>query len=139
MPVYNFADHSLSSFAKTIKKLKEILESECERAIVWFTRNGMFVNLENFKAFVIEKKRTNYTNEKIQISNKDIQIVPLVKLLRITIDDRLNFSEHISSICKTAANQLNIFVRLKTFLGSNETKVFCFVQLQLLSAGLMRF
>ena len=99
----------------------------------------MFVNLENFKAFVIEKKRTNYTNEKIQISNKDIQIVPLVKLLRITIDDRLNFNEHISSICKTAANQLNILVRLKTFPGSNETKVFCFVQLQLLSAGLMRF
>ena len=99
----------------------------------------MLVNLENFKAFVIEKKRTNYTNEKIQISNKDIQIVPLVKLLRITIDDRLNFNEHISSICKTAANQLNILVKLKTFLGSHETKVFCFVQLQLFSAGLVRF
>ena len=83
----------------------------------------MFVNPDKFKAFVIDKKRTNYTNEKIQISNEDIQIVPSVKLLGITIDNRLNFNEHISSICKSAANQLNALVRLKTFLGSNERKV----------------
>ena len=59
----------------------------------------------------------------MQISNEDIQIVPSVKLLEITIDDRLDFNEHISSICKSAANQLNALVRLKTFLASNERKV----------------
>ena len=122
--VHNFAeDNSLSVFAKTFVKLKEILESQSECAIEWFTRNGMFVNRDKFKTFGIDKKRTNYPNEKIQISNEDIQIVPLVKLLGITIDNRLNFSEHISSICKSAANQLNALVRLKTFLGSNERKV----------------
>ena len=83
----------------------------------------MFGNRDKFKAFVIDKRRTNYTNERIQISNEDIQIVPSVKLLGITIDDRLNFNEQISSICKSAANQLNALVRLKTFLGSNEREV----------------
>ena len=122
--VHNFADDNiLSSFAKTFAKLKEILESGSECAIEWFTRNGMFVNPDKFKALVIDKKRANYTNEKIEISNEDIQIVPSVKLLGITIDNRLNFNEHISSICKSAANQLNALVRLKTFLGSNERKV----------------
>ena len=80
----------------------------------------MFVNSDKFKAFVIDKRRTNYTNEKIQISNEDIQIVPSVKLLRITIDDHLNFNEHMSRICKSTANHLNV---LKTFLGSDERKV----------------
>ena len=75
----------------------------------------MFVNPDKFKAFVIDKRRTNYTNERIQISNEDIQIVPSVKLLGITIDDRLNFNEQISSICKSAANQLNALVRLNKF------------------------
>ena len=99
--VHNFADdNTISSFAKTFAKLKEILESESECAIEWFTRNGMLVNPDKFKAFVTDKERTNYTNEKIQISNEDIQIVPSVKLLGITIDNRLNFNEHISSICK---------------------------------------
>ena len=83
----------------------------------------MFLNPDKFKAFRIDKKRTNYANEKIQISNEDIQIVSSVKSLGITIDNCLNFSEHISSICKSAANQLNALVRLKTFLGSNERKV----------------
>ena len=32
----------------------------------------MFVNPDKLKSFVIYKKRTNYTNEKIQISNEDI-------------------------------------------------------------------
>ena len=100
----------------------------------------MFVNLDKFKAFVIGKKRTNHTNEKIQISNGDIQIV---NLLGITIDHRLNFNEHITSICKSAPNTLNALVRLKTFLGSNETKVlvntFFLIQLQLLSASLVCF
>ena len=80
----------------------------------------MFINPDKFKDFVIDKKRTNYTNEKIQISNEDIQIV---KLIGITTEDRSNFNKHISSICKSAANQLNALVSLKTFLGSNERKV----------------
>ena len=122
--VHNFADdNTLLSFAKTFGKLKEILESESESAIEWFTRNGMFANPDKSKAFVIDKKKTNYTNEKMQISNEDIQIVPSVRLLGITIDDRFNCNEHISNICKSAANQLSGFVRLKTFLGSHERNV----------------
>ena len=42
----------------------------------------------------------------MQISNEDIQIVPSVKLLGITIGNRLNFNEHMSNICKSAADQL---------------------------------
>ena len=64
--VHNFADNNtLSSFAKTFEKLKKILESESECTIDWFTTNGIFVNPDEFKAFVIDKKRTNCTNEKI--------------------------------------------------------------------------
>ena len=94
--VHNFADgNTISSFTKTFDKLKEILESESECATEWFTRNGMLFNPDKYKPFVIDKKK-NYTNEKMQISNDDIEIVLSVKLLEITIDDRLNFNEHIS-------------------------------------------
>ena len=68
MPLFilNFPnDNTLSSFAKAFAKLKEILESESECVIEWFTKNGMFVNPDKFKVFVIDQKRTNCTNEKI--------------------------------------------------------------------------
>ena len=71
--VHNFVDDkALSSFEKAFDKLKEILESESECAIKWFTRNDMFADPDKLKVFVIDKKRTNYKNEKIQISNDDI-------------------------------------------------------------------
>ena len=56
--VHNFADdNTLSSFAKTFDKLKEILESQSECAIEWFTRNGMFANPDKFTAFAVDKKK----------------------------------------------------------------------------------
>ena len=61
--------------------------------------------------------------KRYKLEKEDIQIRPSVKLLGITIDNRLNFNEHIASICKSAANQLYTLVRLKIFLGSNERKV----------------
>ena len=63
----------------------------------------------------MKKTKTNFTDEKIQITNEDIQIVPSVKLLGITIDKRLNFNAYVTNICKSAGNQLNALVRLRTF------------------------
>ena len=55
---HNFADNNtLSSFAKTVDKLKQILELESKCAIEWLIRNGMFVNPDRFKAFVTDKKK----------------------------------------------------------------------------------
>ena len=48
-------DNTLSSFAKTFDKLKEILESESECEIEWFTRNGIFVILINLKLSLLTK------------------------------------------------------------------------------------
>ena len=39
-----------------------------------------------------------------------------VRLLDIQLDDKLNFSLHVSNICKSAANQLSALIRLNNFL-----------------------
>ena len=45
-----------------------------------------------------------------------------VKLLGIEIDDKLNFNNHMITICRPAANQLNALIRLRRFLGTEERK-----------------
>ena len=40
-----------------------------------------------------------------------------VKLLGITIDEYLNFNDHITKICKSAAKQLNVLKRLSKFVN----------------------
>ena len=122
--VHNFADdNTLSTFAKTISELIRVLESECKVAIDWFNDNKMIVNPDKFQAIIIDKTKSDHTNEQIAIDNQQIKAVSSVKLLGVQLDDKLNFDSHISSICKSAANQLNALIRLKDFLGFQEKKV----------------
>ena len=57
------------------------------------------------------------------IGLEQIQAIPSVDILGITIDDKLTFNLLIDKICVTSANQLNSLVRLKRFLGNEERKV----------------
>ena len=47
--VHNFAvDNTLSSFAKSVTLLLEILMAESENAIKWFSENNIIVNPDKF-------------------------------------------------------------------------------------------
>ena len=108
--VHNFADNNtLSSFARTVKNLVSILESESSCAINWFRDNSMIVNPDKFQVILLDKRNSDWhLNEKV-VSN--------VKMLGAHIDSKLNFNLHINIICKSASDQLNTLVRLKRYLG----------------------
>ena len=122
--VHNFADDSaLSSFAKTVSDLIKTLEDELRAAINWISMNHMIANPDKFKAIILDKQNSDFSNTKISVNNENLEIVPSVKLLGIQIDSQLNFKMHINNICKSAANQLNPLIRLNCFLGIDEKKV----------------
>ena len=50
-------------------------------------------------------------------------MISSLELLGIQIDDMLNFNLHISSIWKSAANQLNALIRLKQLLSFHAKEV----------------
>ena len=52
-----------------------------------------------------------------------MKVVCQVKLFGKNIDNRLNFKQHITRICNSAANQLHAPIWLKRFLGFQERKV----------------
>ena len=105
--VHNFSDDNTSAFAENVSKLINVLQSESEVINDWFKKNQMVVNLDKFQVIIIDKKKGDHTNENVVIDNKQIKNVPSVELLGIQLDDKMNFSPHISNICKSAANQLN--------------------------------
>ena len=115
--MHNFADdNSLSAAAKTVTELKNTLQSESEVIINWFKNNKMIVNPEKFQAIILDKQKHDYSNETIKFDNKTVETVSSVRLLGIQLDDKLNFSLHVSNICKSAANQLSALIRLNNFL-----------------------
>ena len=118
--MYNFADdNTLSAWGETVSKVIDTLESESNIAIDWFTKNEMIINPDRFQAIILDKKKSNLTNILLTIDNQTIKSVPSVELLGINLDDKSNFNLHISNICRSVANQLNVLIRLKSYLSFN--------------------
>ena len=83
----------------------------------------MIINSDKFQAIILDKNKSNLTNIPLTIDNQTIKSVPSVELLGIHLDDKLNFNLHISNICRSAANQLNALIRLKSYLNFNAKRV----------------
>ena len=91
--------------------------------IDWFKNNKMKINRDKFQAILLEKRKSDHTNQHIVVNNQNITVVSSVELLGIQIDDKLNFKLYIRNICRSATNQLNALIRLKRFLGFKEKRI----------------
>ena len=56
------------------------------------------------------------------IENKRVQSRSEVKLLGITIDDKLSFTTHIENLCTTASNRLRALARIRNFISFEQAK-----------------
>ena len=74
--VHNFC----SSFAKTVKTLLSILESESSCAINWFRDNSMMVNPDKFQAILLDK-----INSDLHL-NENITIDTLIYILTLSVN-----------------------------------------------------
>ena len=61
-------------------------------------------------------------SKQLLIINKS-RLVPSTEFLGIQLDDKLNFSLHISNICKSAANQLIAWITLQKCLSFKDKKI----------------
>ena len=98
-----------------IPRLSRMIFSNRDLAntLQWFKQNGMKANPEKYQALVLGN--TNYC---INIKCEDI-LIPIseqIKLLGVTLDDKLKFHAHISDICRRVEGQVNALNRLKNIL-----------------------
>ena len=117
--LFNFADDkTISATADNIGHLMLTLKHESEVAVKWFTENQVIVNPGKFQAMILQNSRNsnNYETVKLKIESAKIETKNTIKLLGITIDNKLNFEEHVSELCKKASMQLNAISRLQRFM-----------------------
>ena len=98
------------------------LEHECEVALTWFRNNKMMVNPNKFQAILLNKSKSTHVKATMSIRDKKIESLSAVKLLGIEIDNKLKFNNHINTICRSAANQLNALISLRRSLGTEERR-----------------
>ena len=79
----------------------------------------MNVNLDKLQAIILQKgNKNNITNNILNIEN-----IKISKTLGITIDEKLNFGEHISVLCKKKhLLRLNAISRLQKYIGKKKKR-----------------
>ncbi len=110
----NYADdNTLDHIASTIETgLLSALQNDTTNTIKWFEENYMQANPTKFE-FMFMKK---YTSKEILFPNVNDIKIPAeteVKLLGMTIDNKLKFGKHVDKLCKSAAWQLNVLYRFR--------------------------
>ena len=114
--LYNYTDDNcLSCTSPMIDHVISNLQLDGNRAIKWFTDNGMQANPDKFK-FLIIPSDDNNTQSLTLNENTVIVSEKHVKVLGVVIDCRLNFTLHISSGYKKADRQLNALARISNYL-----------------------
>ena len=105
----NFADdNTIYACSQNLEHVVSCLKDDTHSALCWFRDNGMVANPSKFQViFLGLKSDQEYAFE---IDKKPIPATSTVKLLGITIDCQLKFSEHMNTLCKKANNKTSTFI-----------------------------
>ena len=105
-------DNHLSNDNTCIATLKSTLEQDADRSISWFDDNGMNANADKFQCIALD--RNGKIPLSISVQGRDIPSSDKIKVLGVTLDSKLRFDPHVSSICAKASIQINALKRLSS-------------------------
>ena len=119
--ICNFADDNTiyvcgNSLHDILTRLKADVLKSCE----WFSTNMLVVNTEKFQMMFLgcpsENVKLNLDGTTALLASDS------VKLLGITLDKRLSFENHVSSLCKKATTNVICLNRIRSFINYSQAK-----------------
>jgi len=121
--VYNYADDNTLSYAHSDPiVIKQMLEQASNDALIWFGNNFMKANPSKFQSIWFSKDDLSLNFE---VADSTIKSEKVVKLLGIQLDSKLSFTQHVTTICKKAARQINALSRISKNLNYyNKLKIY---------------
>ena len=101
-----------------MESLLQTLENETSITLKWFQYNEMKSNSDKCHLLIL-----NNENNIINIGEDKITGENQVKLLGITVDNKLNFNEHVNQLCKKAGQKLHALARIAKYLDTKKLKI----------------
>ena len=114
--------HLYSHFHPTVSV--NTLNSELDRVSCRFRANKLSLNAikTNYMIFSRSTKFTSSSEITISMDHTPLSRVHTTKFLGVTIDDKLTWSDHISSISKTISRNVGGLSKLRSFLPPATTE-----------------
>lgn len=109
-------DHQLYSSNQNVEEVINTLEQDGMTTAEWYRRNYLKGNLDKYKAMVMTRQKHEQNIRDVVIDNTNIQQEKNFKLLGVTLDKELNFTDHISSICTTTSRKIGVLTRMRKLI-----------------------
>ena len=110
--VCNFADdNSISAYGASSNEISEKLEDSSKLALKWFENNSMVANPKKFQILFIDGAK-NKSFLSLNINGKVVNSTETVKLLGLTIDNKLSFNQHIETLYRNASLKTKALLRI---------------------------
>ena len=114
--IANYADdNTVYTVDKNIQNLLQTLENETNLILDWFRKNEMKPNDDKCHLIVCHQEKLSVT-----LGNESIDSTDTVELLGITIDENLNFTEHVSDLCKRGNQKLHALARISKYIKEDK-------------------
>ena len=116
LKIANWArDNTPYAMEDSIGKLLEILEKDTNILLNWFEYNEMKSNSDKSHLLVV-----NGQEGTTMLGDQEIVGEESVKLLGVIIDNKLNFNEHVSTLCKKANQKITCIACIRNIKISKQ-------------------
>ena len=126
--IANYADdNTVNAVKDNIEDLLKSLEDETCQILDWFRINEMKPNDDKCHLLIC-----NHVQGSVTLGHEKIEATNSVKLLGVTIDNKLNFTNHVSGLCKKGNQKLHALARIPKYVQEDKLKIIMrtFVQSQ---------
>jgi hypothetical protein len=108
-------DHQIYVASESSNKVEDKLIEDGERMTKWYKDNVLQVNCDKYQGMLLGYKNKERTVN-INIGGENVEQAQSIKILGVNLDEQLNFSYHISEICKRVSKQVGILYRLRNLI-----------------------
>ena len=106
--VCNFADdNTIYACDKDVESVAARLEDDVSGALVWFKSDRMVANPQKFQIIFLGMKQNQ--EFLLEIGNIIVKATRSVKLLGITVDDKMKFEKHVKTLCEKVCKKVRAF------------------------------
>ncbi|KAL9956009.1 hypothetical protein ACROYT_G037423, partial [Oculina patagonica] len=110
-------DHQIYEMGADLHSVTTKLKESAALATEWYDSNLLEGNLKKYQTMNICSNGANqYHTDVIKIKNTEISPSNSLNLLGVTIDDKLSFRDHITTVCKKASQRIGVIMRLKNLI-----------------------
>ena len=108
----------------------------------WYRDNFLLANTEKFQCLTINPRNidSDKQTKALQIEDEIITNTSQIKLLGVEIDDKLNFTSHISNTCIKASQKVGVLLRLRNLIPKTDyLQIIHPASLNILPSGISHF